>query len=136
MKPFRIMLDIDNTITYAPEFLAELTQRFKDIAEIHIVTARCPDRDKEESPNTAEELAALGVHYDHLVFTCEKAVYCIQKNINIIFEDSDEFFQNLPKEVIVFKIRETCNFDWKSKRWIYDDKTGVHIGDLPFGDKR
>jgi uncharacterized HAD superfamily protein len=130
MKKLRIMLDIDGTITHAPQFFAEFSQRFQDIAEIHVVTARRPDRDKDESPNTAEELAAWGIHYDHLVFTCEKAVYCIEKKINIVFEDTDEFYQNLPKEVLVFKIREEWNFDWQSKRWVYDDKTGVHIEDL------
>lgn len=126
------MLDIDGTITHAPKFFAELSQRFKDIAEIHVVTARDEESDKEYDPNTVEELAALGIHYDYLVFTCEKAVYCIQKNINIVFEDTDEFYQNLPKEVLVLKIREEHNFDWISKRWIYDKETGVDIEDLDY----
>ena len=129
-KKFKILVDIDGTITYAPEFFAELTQRFAPIAEIHIVTARYQIEDEENNDETEKLLRDIGVHFDHLVFTSEKALYCIEKGIDIVFEDVDEYFKELPENILVFKIRETHNYDWGTYRWVYDDNTGVHIADL------
>jgi len=130
MKKFKIVVDVDGTITHAPEFFAELTQRFKPIAEIHIVTARYQIEDESRGNETEKWLKEIGVHFDHLVFTSEKALYCIEKGIDVVFEDVDEYFKGLPEDVLVFKIRETHNYDWRTHRWVYDDETGVHIQDL------
>lgn len=133
-KKFKILIDIDGTITHAPEFFSELTQRFAPIAEIHIVTARNIEEDNRRDCETEKYLKSNNIHFDHLVFASEKALYCVKNGINIVFEDVDEYFKELPDSILVFKIRETHNYDWKTRRWIYDDRTGVHIEDIPMGE--
>lgn len=122
-KMMRIAVDIDGTITSAPDFFQMMTQTLSQVAQIHILTARDPNCREE----TISELVELGVMYDKLAITHEKVSYCINKKINVLFEDTDEYFSKLPPEVTVFKIREDFNFCWNSGRWIYSDKTGVHI---------
>ena len=129
-KQFKILIDVDGTITQAPEFFAALTQQFALIADIHIVTARFEQEDRALGNETKKQLREWGIKYHHLVFTSDKALYCIENGINIVFEDVDEYFKGLPESVTVFKIRETHNYCWKTHRWVYDESTGVDIYDV------
>ena len=123
----KILLDLDGTINYAPNFFSQFTRAMKDIAEIHVVTYRL-DHQKDE---TVAELANLNISYHHLVLTKEKLEYALTKGINVVFEDTDEMFKYMPESILVMKVRETDNFDFKSRRWVYDDNTGIHIDDVP-----
>jgi len=40
---------------------------------------------------------------------------------------SDEYFLELPEEVVVFKIRETWISNWEERKWVYDERTGRGI---------
>jgi len=119
-KLLKIGIDIDGTITSAPDFFRQLTEQMSEIADIHIITFR----PKKYTFETIKQLSELGIKYDHLVFTDDKKDYIIRNCINIFFEDMDEFIVDLPNSVIVFKIREEGNFDWDEKKWIYTPKTG------------
>ena len=99
----------------------------KDCAEIHIVTHRPPEQRSE----TIDELARIGIYYDFLELTHDKLAYVLENEITIVFEDTDHYFKYMPKHITVFKIREDGNFDFKSRRWIYSDKDGVNVEDLP-----
>lgn len=127
-RSMRVLLDIDGTISHSPEFFSQFSDKFSDIAEIHVVT--CRYFDEEEKASAIKELDDYGIKYHHLVFTYEKGVYAIEQGINIVFEDSDEFIAQMHPGVVCFKTRERDNYDWNSKRWIYDNSTGIHLEDL------
>lgn len=122
----RVMIDLDGTISYDPIFFNIFTQCVAQYADIHIVT----NRKSDELEETKELLRNKGITYHYLTLTYYKAVYAKENNINIVFEDEDEFFQLMPEDVTVFKIRETHNYDWKSNRWVYSEKTGINVEDL------
>lgn len=94
----------------------------KDVAEIHIITNR--EQTKGSELNTRKDLKDLGIHYDCLEVTDDKAEYIQKNGITIYFDDTDEYFLNLPESVTVFKIREPWNFDFENRKWLYNDKTG------------
>ena len=119
-----IAIDMDNTIMQCPVFFRVLTQALAGQHAIHILTNRDPTRRAE----TVQELADFGIHYDHLRITAEKAVYIIDRGIEVFFEDTDEYFLELPESVAVFKMREPGNFNFQTQRWIYGDRTGERIG--------
>ncbi len=122
----KIALDIDNTINSNAKtikFFSLLTGMFDDIVEIFIIT----NRDPESYENTQDELFRMGICYDYLFLTADKAKVILEKDIDIVFEDTDEYFVQLPESVVVFKIREDGNFDFSDGKWIYGDKTGKKI---------
>jgi hypothetical protein len=124
----KIGIDIDNTITASLEsmaFFSLITNALKDSAEIFIITNR--DTSDESREETKEELDLLDIHYDELAITPDKTDYILKKGIKIFYDDTDEYYLNLPESVIVFKIRETGNFDFKKHKWIYGNKTGINM---------
>ena len=130
MEQQKIGIDIDFTITASPEsmaFFALLTNVLKDKAEIHIITNRA--KDDKSVKETIQELSQLGISYDYLKITADKAKYILEKGISIFFDDTDETFLDLPESVMVFKPRDSGNFDFLEKKWIYGDTTGVNICD-------
>ena len=118
----KIGIDLDDCITYCPLFFKALTNAMRSIAEIHIITNR--EQTKESEAGTRKDLEDLGIYYHHLVVTADKADYIIKHGINIYFDDTDEYFLNLPESVTVFKIREPLNFDFEDHRWLYTKTTG------------
>lgn len=124
----KILLDLDGTINSAPNFFSQFSMQMASIADIHVVTYRTEGQRQE----TIDELQKLGIFYHHLALTKEKLAYVLDKGINVVFEDTDEFFKMMPESVTVFKIREEDNFDFRSHRWIYDDHTGIHIEDVHY----
>ena len=124
-----IGIDIDFTITFSEEsaaFFSLITNLLKGNAKIFIITNRGTDN-KEK---TEKELSELNIYYDELVITAKKAEYIIENDVSVYFEDTDEYFLNLPPEITVFKIREYGNFDFIHHKWIYDKKSGYNINEL------
>lgn len=121
----KIGIDLDDCITYCPDFFKAMTNSMNDLAEIHIITNR--EQTPESETNTRNDLDELGIHYHHLVITPDKTDYIIKNGISIYFDDTDEYFLDLPESVTVFKIREPWNFDFENKKWVYSEKTGKTI---------
>ena len=122
----KIGIDLDDCITYSPEFFVLLTHAFYDKAEIHIITNH--ELTPESERGTREQLEELNIKYHHLVLTGDKASYILEKDITIYFDDTDEYFLELPESVTVFKIREPWNFDFDQHKWNYSKKTGKRKG--------
>lgn len=113
----KIALDLDNTITGSSqsiEFFSLLSQLFINAHEIIILTNREPGTEQE----IADELKNLNISYSAIIITAEKAEFILKAGIQIFFEDTDEYFMNLPEEVLVFKVREAGNYDFLQKKWI------------------
>lgn len=117
-----IGIDLDNTITYYPEFFAVMTKAMQPFAEIHIITNRDPAPAEEKA--TRQELLRLGICFDRLVITVDKAGYILQAGVTVFFDDTDEYFLALPESVTIFKIREPGNFDFDDHKWLYGPRTG------------
>lgn len=118
----KIALDLDNTITASEqsiEFFGVLTHLLIGEHEIHIITNRQPETEHE----VAQELDALGIEYSQIVITADKARFINSNGIQIFFEDTDEYFLELGSDVLVFKIRESGNFDFGEKKWLGSTKT-------------
>jgi len=81
------------------------------------------NRYESDRENTEEELDVLGIRYNKLVLTNDKAGYILKHGIQYFFEDTDEYFQQLPESVLVFKLREAGNFDFKTHKWIGSNRT-------------
>ena len=121
----KIGIDLDDCITYRPDFFALFTSAMKPVAEIHIITNREQTPASEE--NTIEELKQLDISYHHLKITGDKPKYILENGITIYFDDTDEYFLKLPETITVFKIREPWNFDFDNSLWLYSDETGKKI---------
>ena len=121
----KIGLDLDDCITYRPDFFALFTTAMKTVSEIHIITNR--EQMPESKENTIEQLKQLGIFYHYLKITGDKAKYILENGISIYFDDTDEYFLNLPETVTIFKVREPWGFDFDDSRWLYSDKTGKNI---------
>lgn len=114
-----ICLDIDDTITYAPEFFARLVSRFAE-ARVTIVTFRT-DRDE-----TIKYLASAEVRYDQLVLSSDpvhgktddqslqawKAEFVNQLKPDIFFEDMPEVVALVDSSVLVFMPCDDVIRDW------------------------
>ena len=120
----KIAIDLDNTITEYPEFFRVLCNLFCNGHEVFIIT----NRDPNSAAEVKAELAGLGITYHRLIITAQKATAIMEHGITVFFDDTDEYFLELPPEVCVLKVREPGNFDFDRKRWIYGDQTGYRIG--------
>jgi RNA polymerase sigma factor (sigma-70 family) len=111
----KIGIDLDDTITYCPQFFSLMTNAMKNVTEIHIFTNR--EQTPESESNIRNELSELDICYHHLVITGDKAEYILKNGISVFFDDTDEYLVNLPESVRVFKIREPWNFDFDKHVW-------------------
>lgn len=123
----KIGIDLDDTITYCPKFFSIMTNAMQDVVEIHIITNR--EQTPENEDIIRNELDELNIFYHHLAVTEKKAEYILKEGISVYFDDTDEYFVNLPESVTVFKTREPWNFDFENHVWLYNDKTGQHISE-------
>ena len=121
-----IGIDLDDCITYSPDFFVLLTHALYDKAEIHIITNH--EQTPESEQGTRQQLQDLNIKYHHLVLTGDKADYIMDTGITIYFDDTDEYFLDLPESVTVFKIREPWNFDFEQHKWKYNSTTGYASG--------
>ena len=124
----KIGIDLDNTINASEEsieFFSILTNLLIVEHKIYIITAREPGTEQE----IAEELDHFGIEYSEIVITDKKAEYIREQGISIFFEDTDEFLLTIPSSVVVFKLRESGNFDFSKKKWITSRKNSILIDD-------
>lgn len=122
----KIAIDLDNTITAdknSIEFFSILTQLFIAEHRIYIITNREPGTEQE----ITDELDSFGIQYSDIVITSEKAKYIEQNNITIFFENTEEYFLELPGSVAVFKVREPGNFSFPEKKWITSKRNSIFI---------
>jgi len=118
----KIAIDLDNTITASRdsiEFFEILTHLLIPEHRLYIIT----DREPYTEQQVADELDYLGIEYNEIVITAQKAQFVRENKISIYFENKDECFLELGEEVTVFKIRETDNFSFSAKKWIGSKKT-------------
>ncbi len=118
----KIAIDIDNTITaskYSVEFFRTLTAVLISAHQIIIIS----NREESDRETTEEELDVLGIRYNKVVLTNDKAGYILKHGIQFLFEDTDEYLLELPDSVTVFKIRESGNFCFLEHKWIGSAKT-------------
>jgi len=118
----KIAIDIDNTITaskYSVEFFRTLTAVLISAHQIIIIS----NRNESDRETTEEELDVLGIRYNKLILTADKAEYILKHGIEFLFEDTDEYLLELPDSVTVFKIREEGNFCFTEHKWIGSAKT-------------
>ena len=118
----KIAIDIDNTITASRdsvEFFRILTAVLISAHQIIIIS----NRDEADRETTEEELDVLGIRYNKLILTADKAEYILKHGVEFLFEDTDEIFLTLPDSVTVFKIREEGNFCFTEHKWIGSAKT-------------
>jgi uncharacterized HAD superfamily protein len=119
----KIALDIDGVITEYPEVFHQLSHALIKSNEIYVITNRDPDSVEE----IKTELAAYGIRWDHLIITAKKAEAIMKFGVQMVYEDTDEYFLELPPSVCVCKVREPGNFNYQTKKWIYGKKTGENI---------
>jgi len=118
----KIAIDLDNTITADKNsalFFRIITHLLIPENDIIIIS----NRDESDWDNTEQELDVLEIRYNKLVLTANKAGYVLKNGINILFEDTDDYFLEIPESVTVFKIREEGNFSFSAKKWIGSKKT-------------
>ena len=115
-------IDLDNCITAdenSKEFFKVICHLLHPEYEIHIIS----NRGKESKQDTIRELKELVIQYSQLTITSNKAGYILQEGINILFEDTDEYFLEIPESTTVFKIREDGNFSFAENKWVGNKKT-------------
>ena len=117
-----IILDIDDTITHAPEFFGSLTRALAD-SRVTIITYR------EDRDDAIAELEAFGIRYDDLISSDDsryplapdepldewKARIVMDLGPDVFFEDMPEVIHRIEPPVKVFL---TC--DQAVREWIRD----------------
>jgi len=81
--------------------------------------------------DTTRLLADLGICYHHLAITRDKHNYILDHGIQVLFDDTDGYFQHLDETVTVFKTRQRYNFDFRTGRWLYTEETGSRVAMPP-----
>jgi len=120
----KIGIDLDNTITAnrnSIEFFRIITHLLIPNNDIVIIS----DRDESDRRNTEQELSVLGIRYNKLILISNKTEYILKNRITILFENSDEYFLELPQDITVFKIRESGNFSFAEKKWITSRQNSI-----------
>lgn len=126
-KKIKISIDIDGTINSSDtsiSFFQIMTHLLLPEAHITILTNREPGTEEK----IAQELKQMKILYDEIVITPHKQVYIKKNNIKVVFENEDEYFQDLSPDILVFKIRERGNFNYLNGRW-YGSKETVEMID-------
>ena len=98
-----VAIDLDNTITDAPEFFAVLTKALIDSGHaVHVITYREPGTEDR----ARADLDALGIRYSELHLPqdwCEPAAWkaglAADLGVQIFIEDSPEVLARMPKGV-------------------------------------
>jgi hypothetical protein len=116
----KIALDIDGCISQYPEFFRTLSQALGGQCTIIVLT----NRDPAGRVETERDLEGWGIRYDEVVFTMDKVKYIVEQGVSVLLEDFDENFLDLPESVCVCKVREPENFNFDTKWWVYNERTG------------
>lgn len=111
---FKVGVDLDGTISEYPEFFRLFTRAMAEAGcQIHIITDRPPGT----QDHVKAELHEYDITYHTIEITGDKARYILEEGINVLFDDVDHYFVNLPEDVAVFKVRQKYNFDFAARRW-------------------
>jgi len=111
---YKIGIDLDGTISEYPEFFKQFTKAMAEAGcKIYIVT----DREPGTEAQVKAELKNYGITYHVIKITGDKTSYILTQNIDVLFDDVDNYFVDLPEKVAVFKVRQKYNFDFSQKRW-------------------
>ena len=120
----KVAVDLDATITAYPLFFKVFTSAMmKSGCQVHIVTDRPPGTED----NVKELLAEYGIKYHKIMITRNKGQYIREQGIEVLFDDTDEYFVDLPEEIAVFKVRQHYNFDFHENKWLFSDRTGKKV---------
>ena len=121
-SPVNLGLDLDGLLDEANDF-------FKLLARIWpgnvVVISYRNDVAKAEA-----DLERLGIEYDELVLVDSfdaKADVIAEKNIGVYFDDQPEMLKNIPEGVHVMLYRNSGNFDFDAKLWLFSDRTAKLI---------
>ena len=114
----KVGIDLDETITAAPEFFSLLTHALCVAGhEVHVITYR----EAESRNQTEAELAELGIRYSLLHLppankdgAVWKAELVKTLGIEIIFDDSPEVLAEMPSSVKRFWLCDPDVFDLKT----------------------
>lgn len=110
----KIAVDLDGTISEYPQFFKLFTKAMSQAGcRIYILTDRPPGTEEM----VADQLQSYGITYDVVKITSQKSEYILKEGIAVLYDDTDEYFLDLPAEVAVFKIRQKYNFDFAEKKW-------------------
>ena len=117
-----VVLDIDDTITHAPEFFRLMTRALSD-ARVTVITFR-PDRE-----DAASELDRIGIRYEELITSNDarypmapgeplarwKARTVMELGADVFFEDMPEVIRLIKPPTSVFMACDRVMRDWISK---------------------
>ncbi|MGB7325712.1 MAG: hypothetical protein WBD31_12630 [Rubripirellula sp.] len=112
-------LDLDGTITDAPEFFSAWTNSWP--GQVVIITYRT-DREK-----TISDLEEHKIRYDDLVLVDRmdgKAAVIAEYGVTMYVDDQPEMLKNVPAGVNVMLFRNEGNFDFGDERWMLSQQTG------------
>lgn len=112
-------IDLDGTITEAPEFFSAWTKSWP--GRVVIITYR-NDREK-----TIADLEHYEIRYDALVLVDRmdgKAAVIAEHGVTLYVDDQPEMLKNVPDQVSVMLFRNEGNFDFADQRWMLSEQTG------------
>ena len=118
-QPPRLGLDLDGTITEAPEFFKMLSEIWPNY--VYVITYRS-DYEKAK-----KDVDSYGINYEELILVDsfeKKAEVIVEKEIGVYFDDQPEMLKNITKGVQVMLVRNEGNFDFGDKRWVMSNITG------------
>jgi hypothetical protein len=123
-KKIKISIDIDGTLNSSDtsiSFFQIMTHLLHPDPDTHItiLTAREPGTETE----IISELAHMNILYNEIVITDNKQEYIRDNNILVVIENEDESFKNLGKNILVLKVREEGNYNYKTGHWIGSKNT-------------
>jgi len=113
-ETLKIAIDLDGTITEYPRFFSAFTKAVvRTGCRVYIITDRLPGTEDA----VAAELERYGITYHIIKITSDKASYIRNERIDVLFDDMDRYFRDLPENIAVFKVRQKYNFDFDRKLW-------------------
>ena len=118
-------LDLDGTITEAPEYFSLLKKVWKLAgAKVFVISYR---NDLNKAKKDVEQLIG---EVDEIILVDSfdaKAAVIKEKNIGVYYDDQPEMMFNIPRGVQVFLVRNGGNFDYDDQRWVMSDETAKLI---------
>jgi len=120
----KIAIDLDATITMYPKVFSAFCRAFRTTGHVvYVVTDRGPGTESE----VMGMLDELEIDYDFVKITNDKASYVTEQGIDVLFDDTDRYFADLPASVAVLKVRGHYNFDYADRKWLYTEESGRKI---------
>jgi hypothetical protein len=115
-------LDLDGTITDAPDFFKQLVEGWG--GPVYVITYR------DDMASCVRDLERYGIEVTEIILVNslpEKAEWINKLGITVFFDDMDEVTKYIPYTVKVFKPRNSGNYCYDTKRWLYTEDTGYEI---------